>query len=119
MVGFVVPNDSKRGAAGATKAAPTFCGSSVRSYCYRLQARSAKQAAKITELKYSSRRSLGLASEKVFGNRFHSLLSPLFFGAVFFTDSLGFLVGDFSDLATLFLARGLASATAAICGLST
>jgi hypothetical protein len=61
----------------------------------------------------------GLSSEKVFGNRFHSLPSPLFFGTVFFTGGLGFLVGDFSDLATLFLARGLASATAAICGLST
>jgi hypothetical protein len=91
---------------------------SVRSYRCRLQA-DLQQAAKITKLKYSSRRMLGLSSEKVFGNRFHSLLSLLFFGTVFFTDALGFLVGDFSDRATLFLARGLASATAAICGLST
>jgi hypothetical protein len=92
---------------------------SVRSYRCRLQADLYSRPHKSRSLNTHHPGCWDSALKKVFGNRFHSLLSPLFFGTVFFTDGLGFLVGDLSDLATLFLARGLASATAAICGLST
>jgi hypothetical protein len=106
------------GAAGATKAAPTFCGFSCDPIV--VGSRPICPAGRKDHGALNTHRgSLGLASEKVFGNRFHSLLSPLFFGTVFFTAGLGFLLGDFSALATLFLARGFASAAAAICGLST